>query len=242
MKWYRVEPDGDYPHNYLLDASHKWSLPGVKCSVCGWEGSGPCPEFPTVNLPSNLDPKPYLDAWPVKPEQFRELVENLRLNIKRKIHWRPGTEFGPLEGTASGKFGDITWLEPGTMLFSLETLERLNGFDIGTLTLSEPNIQSRSKKSFNFREIELEPFAELDPGCLDPGSPPPCPECTIWQAKIKDSDWGGEPVIIAKTIPKNIHLTRIQEFEGYILGSEKFVDAALELQLSDLKATEIQLT
>jgi uncharacterized double-CXXCG motif protein len=249
MKLFQVRSDDDYqhgykayPHHYQITGSHRWSLPGVKCDTCGWTGGAVGLAYPSVNLPEGIDPDPYENAWPVSPETLQKLIMPLRQSFPPGMPIRAGTEFGPFVGEASGRFGEVTWPGLATMFISIHAIDRLRERGIANLELVKPQITLKTAKVFDYAEIQIEPYAQLDPSCLLEGSLEACSHCGTRRFRLIDEDFGGAPVVRKDSIPPGIDLIRIENLEGYILASERFFEAARSLDLSDITFSEIQVT
>lgn len=250
MRLFEIRPDPDYPHNYYLNASHRWGLPGVKCDVCGWRGGGRVGlAYPKLTLPAGLDPKPYLKRWPVSPARLQELIAPLRPLLDPSLPIEDGTEFGPVCGTGYGKFGDFTWLNSWTPFISPEALEKLRACGIGNLSTQPAEIKLRGKRQFEHLELCLEPRVKLDPaysataglercgvcGKFLPQPPPPTREEGVRQVCER-------PVVLGDSFPKGLHLVRVLEWPAKILATEQFVNCVRELKLTDITFEEVQVT
>ena len=238
MKIFEVNRDEDnWTQRYEIRARHKWTLPGVKCSVCGctWGANGL--NYPSVLLPPGLDEKLYQSHWPVKLEKLKELIMPLRNVIDQSLDLKPGTEFGPLCGTASGKHGDFTWAQVRTLLISPSALTRLIDSGITTLRTVSTNILSRGKVPFSHLEVDLEPRASLS---LD-GFPPSCDGCgRVFVDGTEFEKWNSYK-ILRSSIPGNHDLFRMREFSSYIFATERFVLAVERLRLTNIRFVEVEI-
>ncbi len=238
MKLFEVVPDDEYGSDYLINAAHKWSVPGVACSVCGFKGSVIGIAYPNFSLPSQVDVKPYENAWPVTPERIRQLVIPFESLKAQGLPVHAGTEFGPLIGKASGRLGDFTWLNDWTPLVSKEALVGLSRHGISGLDLAVPEIQVRSKKTrFEHLELSIAPLVhayEPDPGRR-------CDECGIPLDSEPETIEPYRPVILEDTFPKGLHLARVTEVPAFIVASEEFVRATRELGLTDIKFEKLEV-
>jgi uncharacterized double-CXXCG motif protein len=218
MRLFALRPDDQYPHNYYINAAHRWGLPGVECDVCGWVGATASTQYPHINLPIGLDAKPYQTHWPVRPEQLHKLIAPIRALLPPEFRVGAGTQFGPLVGKASGKFGDFTWLNIATPLISGANLERIaKEFPIEVV---RPEIQLRSRKPFEFFELVILPHVSLSAEIIPRGGYETCPGCGIWKMYRDKSDWADRPVINTRDWPKDLHIARVRELPGIIAVTE----------------------
>ena len=239
MKLFEVLPDDDgYDGNYLIDATHKWSIPGVSCPVCGFIGSVPGIAYPRFRLPSGIDSKPYEVAWPVAPARIRELCEPFQALVSKGFPVPSGTEFGPLNGKASGKFGDFAWLNDWTPLISENALGGLLRYQIKGLEVVSPEIRLRSKaKRFSHLELSIDPLVHVH----DHRSIRRCTECGMPLDSESETIEPYRPIILKASFPKDLDLARTVEAPTYIIASERLVRAARELDLTDIKFEEVEL-
>src|SRR6266446_5331030 len=103
MTLYEIRPDDEgwgRRNNYLINASHKWKLPGVSCSVCKstWGIAGEA--YPAIDLSALPNQEFYKDCSPISLERLEELRRPIRSLAGADISFSPGTEFGPLVGKA----------------------------------------------------------------------------------------------------------------------------------------------
>ncbi len=238
MKLFEVLPDDDgFGGNYLINAAHKWSIPGVACPVCGFKGSVVGIAYPDFCLSPDIDKEPYENGWPVTPERIRELTVPFGALTSRGLPVLAGTEFGPLSGKASGRFGDVTWLNDWTPLIRREALAALTRHGIEGVDAVLPEIEPRSKaKPFEHLELCIRPHVRAHEPDLRL-----CRECGIPLDPAPETIEPYRPVIVGKTFPKGLHIARVVEVPAYIVASEEFVDAAGELGLTDVRFEELNV-
>lgn len=239
MRFFEALPDDDrYEGNYLIDATHKWSMPGVACPVCKFTGSVLGIAYPNFRLPPEIDTKPYEVAWPVTPARIRELTIPFQVLQAQGLPVLAGTEFGPLIGKASGKFGDVTWLNEWTPLVSEEGLAGLSRHGISGLKVVAPEIELRSKnRKFEHLELSIDPLVHA----YAPNAERRCEECGIPLDSEAETLEPYRPVILENTFPKGLHLARVIESPAYIVASEEFVYGTTELGLTDIKFEELEV-
>jgi uncharacterized double-CXXCG motif protein len=98
--WLRNVPHPRYSGWYTY--GHKWGLPGVHCPECKatWATTGNA--YPSVDL-SHLpaqEQKKYLPRVEEDMTEFERLCEQVRPLVPPGVPLRPGTEFGPMNGSA----------------------------------------------------------------------------------------------------------------------------------------------
>ena len=128
MRIFEVLPSERGPHpTSVIDATHEWCLPGVICPVCGntWSDAGLA--YPLISLSELPFESEYRIARAVPLTEFNLLKSRLGPVLRRGTFVLPGTEFGPLVGKASGKFGDFAWLNPWTPLIKGDAYLQLRG-------------------------------------------------------------------------------------------------------------------
>ena len=242
MKLFEILPDEDFRGDYDIDATHRWSIPGVKCNVCGWTGATVGGAYPTVLLPPGVPGEPYTKAWPVEPGRLEELTKPIRSLVAQELPVGAGTEFGPLEGNGRGKFGDAAWLNYSTLLLSQSAVAKLENRGVRRLRLAKPNIVLRSKKPFSYLEIEIEPRLRLDPAFLPGDAMQLCPSCGLLNMHRDKSGWDEDPVVLISSMPPGCLLSRIVGLEGNLVASEEFVEAVRSLGFSDITFREMRVT
>src|SRR5690348_8651890 len=120
---FRFQPDENWGKNYGFNVQHKWKLPGVKCPICGKTWGTVGLNYPIITLPEHIAVVLNEIRSPVSPERLAELKDMLRLDPGLLL--RPGTEFGPLEGSCYGRHGDFTWVNSWTPLIAGAALEQV---------------------------------------------------------------------------------------------------------------------
>lgn len=241
MKLFLTKPLDYEPTGYFLSASHKWSLPGAKCDVCGFTGGTVGIQYPCLNLPASIESKPYRNVWPVSVQRLNDLTKDLRKFIPDHLPLRASSGFGPLVGKGHGNFPNIVWNNSWTLLFSPSVVEHLKNFGFNNLCYSRPEIALRSKKPFQHVEIQIEPLLHLDYSCVVPGTLDECSNCGRRKMKLIDADYGGLPSIRADSIPKEMVLARIIEWPTQIVASETFVEAISFGRIKGISFTELKV-
>jgi hypothetical protein len=123
--WRLTEPEygSDYEHTYINGGlEHPYSLPGVKCDVCGqtWGGSRVLP-FP---CPQDLRARPELQvAWPIEGPKHRALRAEVAEHLAREGFEAgplfPGDDFQPaFLDVPSSPSADFLWASRGSVVVS----------------------------------------------------------------------------------------------------------------------------
>lgn len=250
MKAYEILPDDAWPYAYRINASHKWGLPGVKCSQCGFVGGGCGSQYPALTLPEGIEAAPYLEGWPVTPERQIELQAALLRSWKQDIRLGPGTDFGPLVGKAHGKCGDVGWVRLGTMLLADQAVKRICDAGVSPLTLVPTEIKWRSKKAPEYFELQILPGLRLAASYIHALGASRCIKCGILgykkelenrAARLADAELKYYPVLDATSLPLQWDLLRVDAWEATIVASERFKNAVIQVGLTNLTFREIKV-
>jgi hypothetical protein len=122
MKFWRITSpaqESDYSHTWINGSlSHPYSLPGVKCDVCGetWGGSQILP-YPAPTVVMKRRSK---GVWPIPLEQFDALREEAEAQIRRPgLRLMPGDNFQPaVLDVPSIPRADFLWGSLGSLVVS----------------------------------------------------------------------------------------------------------------------------
>jgi uncharacterized double-CXXCG motif protein len=112
-KFYRVRADQASRHTGNINAAHQWGLPGVHCPACGVTWSNGTDAYPSVDLSELPNRHEYEEPRPEPFDEFARLREQVRPLVPPGTPLGPGSDFGPLVGTASGSFGRSSSRTPG---------------------------------------------------------------------------------------------------------------------------------
>lgn len=240
MQFYRVQQDKGLRYTGNLNAAHKWGLPGVEpCLSCGIGGEGTtAAQYPCVDL-SPLPAKELkrlCDPWPVPKDEFVRLRELVRPLVPPYAVLKPGARLGPLEGTASGFFGQIFMQNPWSLCMRLEALERLQSAGVKGLQGCPMNVRFRVKSPPALVDIQLESHGSFHPDCLPPAEPP-CPKCNSSKGyKLPDPYW-----LQAASLPDHVDVFRLEDASTLILCSERMVAAVQSLGLDGVIFHELEV-
>jgi uncharacterized double-CXXCG motif protein len=208
-------------------------LPGVKCDECGatWASTGTA--YPSVDLSNIPDVRAFTEGWPVSIVELAQLCELVKDFVPANVDLPPGTELGPLEGNAWGKFGDFAWSNPWTPLVSARVIRLLVTQDIRMPTSVSTRIRYRAKTAPELLELEIIPQAELAPAAFEDGTLSLCHGCGRPQSRVR------EIIVGASSVPNDLDLFRVRRFSQIILTTERFKRAVEEARLTDIRFVDV---
>lgn len=226
-RWQRLEP------------RRRWSLDGIACPTCG-ETWGYILAFPSINLAGH-PAEPLFRSQPGRTavsysEALRrwQLVSSLFPSDLPLIPW--SAHLGPLLGKASGHFGDFVWPSIGNVTLRTETLERLASAAVRLPESVPVQMTYASHDPPVLRELELPIAARWSPAVLSLDSVWQCDECG--RRTIRNP---GQIVLDAASIPDGCDVFRWQDLTTRVLVTERLVEAAKELRLTDVAFHEVAL-
>ncbi len=216
-----------------FDAAHKWHLPGVKCDTCGatWGSAGH--QYPGVDL-SQLSEQENFRSRPVTVAEFERLRELVRPLAPPNAKLPPGTSFGPLVGTATGKFGPFTSQGDILWLVHLDALERLQAEGVRGLLGCGTELRFRQKDPPQLLELQIEPHGRLHQACIPPDVLPPCVTCGRVSFRLPD-----EPLLDLASLPPDLDVFRVGNYATVIVGTERFMEAVRRLGLDGITFREL---
>jgi uncharacterized double-CXXCG motif protein len=178
----------------------------------------------------------YEEPRPEPFDEFARLRELVRPLVPSGAPLGPGSEFGPLVGTATGSFGPFFFQNPWTMLVRPEVLARLQAEGVRGLKGCRTRLRFRQKNPPELLELEIHPHGRLHPDCTPPGRPPPCPKCGRDYFSLPD-----DLLLEAATLPTHTDLFRLADFTTVIIGTQSFVDAVRRLELDEIVFREVPI-
>lgn len=217
--------------DYEIDARHKWTLPGVKCDVCGATWSTTGIEYPTVDISNEPFAKEYESGWPVPVAELEQRTSRIRSHFPANAVLPTGTEFGRLTGKASGRFPDFVWLSPWTLLVKSDAYARLRSRHVLMPEAVTPDLRL---KDVQLVELEILPLALLAAAAFLPDGER-CVGCGREGRKVET------PIVSRDSVPEDMDIFRPRNFPTYILGTERFKEAVEALNLTGLVFRELQL-
>lgn len=239
MKFYEFKGTEPRFTGNLGNAKHKWGLPGVQpCAVCRAGGAIVGLQYPCVDL--SVLPATELeklsDSWPVPFAEFLRLRELVRPLAPTGALLEPGTRLGPLEGPASGHFGQLFMQNPWSLYSRREALEQLHDAGMRGLKGCSLNVSFRVKRPPELRELELELHGRFHPDCLPPDRKPPCPKCGNDPLTLPERFW-----LDAKSLPTDLDLFRFLGAPGIIIATERLVETVRRLDLAGITFQELEV-
>jgi uncharacterized double-CXXCG motif protein len=185
---------------------------------------------------SAQEQKKYLPRFEKDYAEFERLREQVRPLAPPGVHLWPGTQFGPMDGSAQGEFGPLVLVHSWELLMKREPLEHLQAEGLHGLKGVPTQLRFRQKNTPELLEMELLPHGTLHPASL-PELPPPCPKCENDGLTVPE-----EPILDAATLPQDLDLFRLADGLTMIIGTERFVEAVRRLGYEqDLAFRELPL-
>ncbi|NMO20506.1 hypothetical protein HPC49_45860 [Pyxidicoccus fallax] len=213
--------------------AHKWKLPGVQCHSCGatWGDVGHA--YPCVDLSRLPEHREFEKSRPEPFSEFSRLRELVRPLAPPEAVLPPATRFGPLVGTAFGRLAPFVW-NAEVLLVHRDPLERLQAEGVRGLSACPTALRFRQKNPPELLELQVEPRGRLHPDCIPPDVPPPCTTCGRFGISRPD-----EPILEAASLPGDRDLFRVGNFATMVIGTERFKDAVLRLNLDGITFREL---
>ena len=207
-------------------ARRRWALPGLEtCPGCRatWAGglAHPAVDLSAVKESSDLEerrPEPF--------EEFSRLRERVRPFCPPGTLLAPGTEFGPLEGSARGKWGPVTsvmW----NVLVREDALDVLMALELRGIVPVWPRF--RRPPSPRVAELALLPRGRLHPDCLPPERTGPCDVCGRDAWRLPTHRW-----LDPAALPDDLDVFRLEDAQTLVVVSERFAEALSRLEPSDV--------
>ncbi|WP_426731744.1 SitI6 family double-CXXCG motif immunity protein [Myxococcus faecalis] len=232
MTYYEVQSSPASRWSGTLRAKRRWALPGLEdCPGCHATWSGVL-EYPAVDL-SDLPEAHELEE--VRPEHWPEysrLLELVRPYCPPGAHLEPGTGFGPLVGSARGKWGPVTLVDIASLLVREDAIHTLSGLN---LTYVWP--QLRRPPSPRIAEIHLAPLGRLAPECSQSDQETPCAVCGRDGGLLPQHYW-----LDAASIPADTDAFRLTDAATLVIVSGRMADRINDLGDSDIMLTPIGTT
>jgi uncharacterized double-CXXCG motif protein len=156
--------------------------------------------------------------------------------LPSEVHLGPGTEFGPLVGSAKGTFSPLFMPNPWTLLCLRGALEQLNAAGPRGLKGCRTELRFRQKNVPELLELEIVPYGLLHPDCLPPDRSPTCRTCGRESFSRPE-----DPILDEASLPKDFDLFRVANWPTMIIGGERFKEAVERLELEGVICRELPL-
>ena len=233
-KFYQLRAPRNSQYTGDLSSEHKWGgLPGLQCPECGATWAGGAAAYPSVDLSTWAERGLYATPRAEPFDEFIRLRERVRPFMPDGARLLPGTEFGPLVGTAEGTFGSFFLHFPGLNLIRREALERLRAEGMRGLHGVRTELVFQQPQPPELVELELFPQGRLHPECT-PERPPACPQCGRDSFRFPD-----DPVLDGASLPTHTDLFLLSDFETIRIATDRFVEAVRRLDLDDVDIREV---
>lgn len=212
------------------NAEHKWGLPGIHCPLCHATWSAASEAYPCTDL-SGLDERKEYEEARLEEDytEFERLRERVRPLVPAGAPLRPGASFGPLVGSARGRFGQLVMQYEWTLLVEREALAQLHAAGVRGLKGCPTQLRFRQKSAPELLELQLEPRGRLHPDCLPPDRKPPCEKCGRVGLSLPK-----QRVLDAASLPDDRDLFRLADFGTVLIATERFVDTVRRLGFEEV--------
>lgn len=239
MKYYRIKPDySDEKQNYL-EASHKWSLPGVSCNICNQIWSNVGIEYPSIDISEMAFSKKLEKGWVASLAEFESFQTEIGKTFAEYKIFPPGTEFGCLVGKEvgrkSGYFNDFIWNLPWTIIMNEIALNKLQIEKLNLPQTIKPIIKFKTQPQ-KIYEFEVLPLGNLLNTIYENSQDKACLGC----GRIGGS-MPSEIVVEKKSIPDDLDIFRLSNFSTIIVTTERFVETVNRLELRGALFNEIKI-
>lgn len=231
MNLFELVPDESY--DVEIEAEHRWGLPGVKCDACGATWSNVGVAYPAADLSRLPNSERYTNAWPVAWNEFVEIRNAVVPLLPPNAIAPPGTELGPLVGSARGTFPEIVWRNSWTMLMHGGFLDPIREMGIRPLVGGKAVLAGHQDLP-EFVELQLEPHGRLDRESLGPTSS--CTKCGRL-AITRPS----RVVIERASIPTDHDIFRLADLTTMVVATDRAIDVLTGLNLRGFRFQEAPL-
>lgn len=242
----------------LVDARHRWCVPAALCPDCGSTRTAwgvLTLAYPHIELPETARAQKYKSAWPVSWEEYEKLRKPILEALGKGSPVPPGTNFGPLVGSITGPFPDFNWIWSWQCLVREGVLKRLNERLDTNIKAVPAKIRSQRKEKPDYFELVALPIALLSEASKSKLQPPLCSDCGHQFVSNGYFDYREPPVhpfrvksklndlvqLKRQSIPENLPVFRIRDLPHFILCSEQFRAAVVELGLSRINFVPMQV-
>ncbi|XXF78253.1 double-CXXCG motif protein [Myxococcaceae bacterium GXIMD 01537] len=216
------------------NAGHRWGLPGVHCPACDACWSDGSDAYPCVDL-SGLAEQVKLQEARLEEDyaEYERLRELVRPFVPPGTPLWPGSSFGPLVGTALGRFGQLVMQYDSILLLRRDALERLQAEGLRGLKGCRAELRFRQKNAPELMELQVELGGRLHEDCL-PERPPPCAKCGRDGFTLPD-----KPILDAASLPNDRDLFRLSNATTLLVATQRFVETVRQLGYEEVSFHEL---
>jgi uncharacterized double-CXXCG motif protein len=219
MTIYHLTPNADFASDAVVEEDRRWLLPGVKCDSCGrtWAGTGL--SYPSVDLSAWDGQRRYHSAFPVPLAAFEKLRKDVEWAVPKGASLRPGTRFGPLGGTAIGRFGEVEWFFCWGLLLSARVLAELQR--AGAMGVKGVPVEAKKgRRRLELLELEILPGARIQA----PADVVKCASCG------REAFTRPKRIVVEGPLPKGTDIFRAGNSTATIIATERLKLALEPLQ------------
>lgn len=229
MRYYELqEPDYTAPRNWTgtCRVERRWGLPGIECAKCGqtWSAFRSYPVIDVSQLPERRELE---DVWPRPYAEYTRLMERVRSLCPSDVVLTPGSMFGPLYGTARGRFGPLTLVPLWGVLVREDLLQALQAAQMRGIVPVRPEFKKAPSPALF--ELHLLMRGRLHPDCVLPAPAPPCTLCGFKEPSVHPEPW-----VDAASMPTDLDVFRLEDAVMNFIVSERFIEIAKSCGASDV--------
>ncbi|XXF77401.1 double-CXXCG motif protein [Myxococcaceae bacterium GXIMD 01537] len=233
-RFYELREDPSSTYTGYIRGTNKWGLPGSHCPVCEGTTVAIGVSYPTVDLSGLAEESKFREPRREPIEEYERLRELVRPLLPPGALLRPGSNVGPLTGTATGRFGSFFYDDPFLLVTRREALELLRAAGLNGLEGGRAELRFRQRAAPELWELQLQHHGRLHPDCLPANREPPCQRCGSGSFTLPD------PVLLdAASLPVGLDLFRLCDATATVVASERFVEAVRRLALDGVTFKEL---
>ncbi|NMO17603.1 hypothetical protein HPC49_18305 [Pyxidicoccus fallax] len=236
MRYYQLqEPHYAAPRIWsgTYRVERRWGLPGIECPECHQTWSD-FRSYPAVDVSHLTGRKELEDGWPRPYAEYVRLAERVRPFCPPDVVLTPGSMFGPLHGTARGRFGPLTLVSIWGVLVREDLLQTLQAEGIRGIVPVRPEFKKAPSPAL--WELHLLSGGRLYPDGRFP--PPPALPCSVcgWQ----DLSAYFSSRVELSSLPADLDVFHLVDAPLRILATERFVEIAQSCGASDVVFKEVE--
>ncbi|HZI11637.1 MAG TPA: double-CXXCG motif protein [Myxococcus sp.] len=234
MRMFQLDDVRPSRYSWDLRTEHKWLLPGIHCPTCDevWGGAGEA--YPAVDLSGLPEHRKFKARVEEDFQEFTRLRELVRPLVPDGVPLEPGATFGALVGSGRGRFPQLVFPTPWTLLVRREALEQLQAAGLRGLMGCRTELRLRDKNPPELLEFQIEPRGLLHLDCLPRNLPAPCVTC----GRLAFS-FPGAPILETASLPADRDLFRLANYQTVIVATERFVETVRGLGFEEVEFREL---